>query len=57
MDEILSFTLKGAIGFGILGAERRRGEVKMAAITTRNAVNADKKVFKEFLVELSDDGN
>lgn len=52
----MGFTLKGAVGFGTLAAERKRTQIALEASATRAAFGANKDQFKEFLKEL-EDGN
>ena len=49
-------TLKSAVYFGIVAAERKTEDLSIQSIAFRNAMNASKDGFKEFLTEL-EDGN
>jgi len=52
----MKMSLKTATWFAVLAAERRRADLANMAAANRNAVNATKDGFKQFLEELQDGG-
>ena len=50
----MGFTLKSAIWRGQLATQRQRDDLAAQAVVVRNAMNADKAGFKEFMQELED---